>query len=90
MIGAFVTEAIGDRISLPVKLLLRTTFGHAGRKALTLTSGCFLCASASIDAIKRLGGCMNRHLQLVAPDTRRHRQFIASLVTAKAFRFDQL
>jgi len=30
--SAFVTEAIGDSISLPVKLLLRTTYNHAGRK----------------------------------------------------------
>jgi hypothetical protein len=29
MISAFVTEAIGDSISLPVKLLLRTTYGYA-------------------------------------------------------------
>jgi hypothetical protein len=31
MMGAFVTEAIGDSISLPVKLSLRTTYDHAGR-----------------------------------------------------------
>jgi hypothetical protein len=36
MMNAFVTESIGDSISLPVKLLLRTTCEHAGRKTLTL------------------------------------------------------
>jgi hypothetical protein len=30
MMSAFVTEAIGDSISLPVKLLLQTTCGNAG------------------------------------------------------------
>ena len=50
--SAFVAEAIGDSISLPVKLLLRTTHNHAGRKTLTLAIGLFPCSSASIDAIK--------------------------------------
>jgi hypothetical protein len=36
MMSAFVTEAIGDSISLPVKLLLRTTYNHAGRKTAVL------------------------------------------------------
>ena len=55
MMSAFVTEAIGDSISLPVKLLLRTTYNHAGRKTLTLTIRLFSCSSASIDDIS-LGG----------------------------------
>jgi hypothetical protein len=36
MMSAFVTEAIDDSISLPVKLLLKTTYDHAERKTLTL------------------------------------------------------
>jgi hypothetical protein len=52
MMSAFVTEAIGDSISLPVKLLLRTTNDHAGRKTLTLKIRPFSRSSASIDAIK--------------------------------------
>jgi len=52
MMSAFVTEAIGDSISLPVKVLLRTTHDHAGRKTLTLAIGLLSCSSASIDAIK--------------------------------------
>src|SRR5258708_4917072 len=65
MMSAFVTDAIGDSISLPVKLLLRTTYNHAGRKTLTLTIRLFSCSSASIDDIS-LGGFMNRPLPLVA------------------------
>ncbi len=49
--NAFVTEAIGYSISLPVKLLLRTTYDHAGRKTLTLTIKLFF-SPATIDAIK--------------------------------------
>jgi hypothetical protein len=52
MMSAFVPEAIGDSISLPVKLLLRTTYDHAWRKTLTLKIRLFSCSSASIDAIK--------------------------------------
>jgi hypothetical protein len=33
MMSAFVTEAIGESISLPVKPLLRTTCDQAGRAA---------------------------------------------------------
>jgi hypothetical protein len=51
MMRAFVTEAIGDSISLPVKLLLRTAYNHARRKTLTLTIRLFSCSSASIDTI---------------------------------------
>jgi len=43
MMSALVTEAIGDSISLPVKLLLRTTYDHAGRTTLTVTIGLFTC-----------------------------------------------
>jgi hypothetical protein len=38
MMRAFVTEAIGDSISLPVKLLLRTAYDYALQSARPWTS----------------------------------------------------
>jgi hypothetical protein len=51
MMSALVTEAIGDSNAPPVKLLLRMTCDHSGRKTLTLRSGCSY-SSASMGAIK--------------------------------------
>jgi hypothetical protein len=52
MMSAFVAEAIADSISLPVKLLLRTAYNHAGSKTLSLKTGPLSCSSAGIDAKK--------------------------------------
>ena len=38
MMSPFVTEAIGDSISLPVKVLLRTPYDHAGKRAFVVNS----------------------------------------------------
>ena len=48
MMSAFVTEAISDSISLPVKPLLRMTYNHAGRKTLTLRSDKGACCVVEV------------------------------------------
>jgi hypothetical protein len=61
MMSAFVAEAIADSISLPVKLLLRTAYNHAGSSTLTPKVRPSH-APAGIDAKKSAAGFMNMPL----------------------------